>query len=58
MVISCNLPGKQLAIVETENGLKEDVIITCSYPAADVRFLYRFHWHGGRFNGKARVIVD
>jgi hypothetical protein len=57
IVISCELPGKELPIIETENALKKNVSITCSYPVAEIRFTYKFHWREGLFR-KARVIME
>jgi hypothetical protein len=57
IVISCKLSGKELPIIETEEALKKDVSIKCSYPVAEIRFTYKFHWHEGLFR-KARVIME
>ena len=57
IVISCELPGKELPIIETEKALKKDVSLACSYPVADIRFTYKFQWHEGLFR-KTRMIIE
>lgn len=57
IVISCELTGKELPIIETENALKKDVSLTCSYPVADIRYTFKFHWQEGLFK-KARVTIE
>lgn len=57
IVISCKLLGKEVPIIETENALKRDLDIMCSYPVADIRFTCKFHWQEGLFK-KARVIIE
>jgi hypothetical protein len=57
IVISCELSEKELPIIETEKALKKDVSLKCSYPVANIRFTYKFHWREGSFR-KARVIIE
>jgi hypothetical protein len=56
LVISCNLTGGERPIIETENELKKNVVVECSYPRAGIKFSYRFNWQEGLFKGKARVL--
>lgn len=56
IVISCEIPGNERPIIETEDALKRNVVITCAYPEADIRYSYKFYWEAGLFKGRARII--